>query len=519
MQRWFRKPPRGVRIQKSGLTEGLLGAFLMNESAGSKTVDLVSGIEAAFQNSPTWNRGGILFDLADSDYLDCGQAIAPTKALTIITQIRFDETDTVRFASKRSSEAGELGFVLFKSSDNNKLAFNISTDGSTAYTKFSAGAEGAPGEPMVVAATYGDGYMRMYKNGKALAGDFPFALSGDIHNSTQTFWIGGDGYGTGGGGFLIDWFYVWERRLTAEEIGKVSFDPYCMFHQSRDPRLIPYLRVDDLICETVLDDVIFLNEVADLDCESNLSHVSVWKDWGRTNLVSESRIDHINVTQTLLHLHADADITLPALKCEARIGPSARADIELPALQCEAEALCGQLASADVDLPGLTCEASFGGRASMELPSLTAEASGLTGNIAKASVRLPGLKVEAGGDRLQIDADIDLPGLIAQATAVGGDTIRGDADIPALRVEAHAFAGAVASLDELLPALVAEASGYADLIADAEVDLPALVCAASMRVQGRFDGLILRHKQIYRISAIADLDTESVFTEWPPAMP
>ena len=155
----------------------------------------------------------------------------------------------------------------------------------------------------------------------------------------------------------------------------------------------------------------------------------------------------------------------------------------------------------------------------MELPALVAEATGLTGNVASASARLPGLVVEAGSDRLQMDADIDLPSLIARATAVGGETIRGDADIPALRVEAHAFVGAIANLDETLPALVAEASGFADLIADAEVDLPALVCAASMRIQGRFDGLVLRYIQIHRISAVADLDTESVFTEWPPAMP
>ena len=110
----MRKPLRGVRLSDTRFSEGLLGVYLMNESGGSKTVDLVNGIEASFQNSPTWSQGGILFDLADSDYLDCGQAIAPTTTLTIVTQIRFDETDTVRFASKRSSAAGDLGILLFQ---------------------------------------------------------------------------------------------------------------------------------------------------------------------------------------------------------------------------------------------------------------------------------------------------------------------------------------------------------------------------------------------------------------------
>ena len=126
---------------------------------------------------------------------------------------------------------------------------------------------------------------------------------------------------------------------------------------------------------------------------------------------------------------------------------------------------------------------------------------------------------EAGGDRIHIDVEIELPALVARATVIGGDTIRVDADIPALRAEAHAFAGVVASLDEMLPALVAEVSGFADLIAEADMDLPALVCAATMRVQGRFDGLILRHMQIYRISAVQGLDTESVITELPIFMP
>ena len=155
----------------------------------------------------------------------------------------------------------------------------------------------------------------------------------------------------------------------------------------------------------------------------------------------------------------------------------------------------------------------------MELPALVAEATGLTGNVASASARLPGLVVEAGGDRLHMNADITLPGLIARATAIGGDTIRGDANLPALRASADVFTGGIASLDESLPALVAEATGFADLIADVDIDLPALVCAASMRVGGRFDGLILRYVHIHRISAVADLNTESVITEWPPAMP
>ena len=153
--------------------------------------------------------------------------------------------------------------------------------------------------------------------------------------------------------------------------------------RSGGPSRVNALRVQNLDSFTELDDVVFLNEVEEVVCESNLSHVSVWKDWGRTNLVSESRIDHVTVTQTLLHLHANADIKLPALRCEASSGPRIKSDIGLPALQCEAEALCGQLASSDVELPSLTCKASFGGRASMEIPAPCGGGDGSYGEYCK----------------------------------------------------------------------------------------------------------------------------------------
>ena len=157
----------------------------------------------------------------------------------------------------------------------------------------------------------------------------------------------------------------------------------------------------------------------------------------------------------------------------------------------------------------------------MELPALVAEATGLTGNVASASARLPGLVVEAGSDRLQMDADIDLPSLIARATAVGGENDPGRRRHPCASGRSPCVLSAqLRTSTRRFRRWFAEASGFADLIADAEVDLPAFgMCGLDADPRTVSTGLVLRYIQIHRISAVADLDTESVFTEWPPAMP
>ena len=232
----MQKPLRGIRLSDTRFSEGLLGVFLMNESGGSKTVDLVSGIEASFQNSPTWNQGGILFDWADSDYLDCGQAIAPTTALTVITRVRFTDPEWVRVAGRRTN--GDLGWALYRDYSNNAIVFQISTDGTTGTSVTGATNGCLLNEDLVVAATYGDGYMRAYIDGDPAGGSFPQAKNGNINVSACSFRIGGDAYNDVGGGLRIDWLYVWERRLTAEEILEITRDPFYIFRPIRSSRNI-----------------------------------------------------------------------------------------------------------------------------------------------------------------------------------------------------------------------------------------------------------------------------------------
>ena len=532
-------PKRGTRINLTHpLFRDLVGYWPLQEAAGVIVPDGSGlGRNGTLKNmdpATDWtvaNRGAALDFDGTNDFVDLGNVLDPgTKDFSISywALIRNTDAQAYRVIQKRGTGGfGLVGGFIFGSSGTVAGSVDRSyvDDGAGNYLRFDStdyGFDDGAWHHFAFTFKNSTAAFKFYLDGIYMAsagvsGGTPAGLNitssknltfgslwDDVSTQSQFF-----------NGKLAN-VMMFHRVLDPREIAILYSEPWAAF---RGPSRVNALRVQNLVSLTELDDVIFLNEVENVVCESNLSHVSVWKNWGRTNLVSESRIDNISVTQTLLVLNAKADITLPALKCEASSGPRIRSDIDLPSLQCEAEALCGQIASADVELPSLTCKASFGGRASMELPALVAEASGLTGNVAAVSVKLPGLTVEAGSDRIRIDANVELPALIALATAIRGDTIRGDADIPALRAEAHAFAGEVASLDELLPALVAEAYGFADAIAEADIDLPALMCAASMRIRGRFDGLILRHIQIYRISAVEDLDTESVITEWPIFMP
>ena len=533
-------PLRGERIDPAHpLFRDLVGYWPLQEAAGVVVPDVSGrGRDGALQNmDPATDWGGADRGLAldfdgTNDFVDFGNVLNPGTndfSISFWAIVRNSASQLYRFIQKRGtgSATTQAGFCLGSGGADPAGALSLTTvtDGAGNYIGFDStdyGFDDGLLHHFVFTFRNTAGTFKFYLDGiyKATAGNSGGNPAGmNVTNSRNlTFGCAWDDGATQSQFFngILSNVMIFHRVLDPEEIAVLHSEPWAAF---RLPARIYALQIQNLVCESELDDVIFLNEVDDLYCETVLSDVSVWKDWGRTNLVSESRIDHITVTQTMLHLHANADVTLPALRCEASSGPRIKSDIELPALQCEAEVLSGRIASANVELPSLTCKASFGGRASMELPALVAEASGLTGNVATVSVKLPGLKAEAGSKRLSGKVDVDLPALIASATAIVGDTIRGDADIPSLRVEAHAFAGGVASLDETLPALVAEASGFLDLIAEADIDLPALMCAASMRVRGRFDGLILRHIQIYRISAVADLDTESVITEWPIFMP
>lgn len=140
----------------------------------------------------------------EDDYVSLGTGVLGlTDKITVETWGKGDIDQNGRLVSKHA--AGDFGWILSRFATDDKIQWCISTTGSDWNDKRTS-INSFPIDVMKYFVGWYDGsYMRVYINGNEdTEGDLPFALVGNINDSSQDGEIGLDTYGAAAFGGIID---------------------------------------------------------------------------------------------------------------------------------------------------------------------------------------------------------------------------------------------------------------------------------------------------------------------------
>lgn len=238
------KPPLGVQLNTGHpLANGLVGCWIMNERGGNIVHDLSgNGNKGAFVGTVGWNTTGLnllgtednsvsityhsLFAPGTGDFsIVC--ALTPLALVNGTGDQSWDNT----FAISRWNTEG--------SGNSNSWTLNLTSDGSTEYPTFVIRL--STGEVQVADATsyvIGTHYslcgvrdndnIKIYRD--SILRNTTGGASGAIQNgATYPIILGNNASGDYGAPIWLEYFYYYNRALTASEIASLYTNPYQMF--------------------------------------------------------------------------------------------------------------------------------------------------------------------------------------------------------------------------------------------------------------------------------------------------
>lgn len=237
------KPPLGTPLNRMHpLSRDLAGCWLLNEGSGTLATDTsLYWADGTLINGPTWENQSVLFDNANSQYIECGDKkhLDGMSQLTVYARGRI-AIDAVAgsycLASKYDDHFAQKGtYTLNYRIDSDTRYYRINwilylTD-STYFVLVSSWIY----DPLhrgkwFTAVGVTDGFNAyIYKDGLLFAG--PQARAGGIQTSTTNFRIGAYSDNTRYFDGQISEVYVWRRALTASEIRSLHVDPYQIFRR------------------------------------------------------------------------------------------------------------------------------------------------------------------------------------------------------------------------------------------------------------------------------------------------
>lgn len=211
------------------LDVGLVRHWLLDELDGMGANDEVLTEVAALVNGPVWRPedgkvgGALEFDGID-DYVDIGPMDdVEGTGLTIAFWFKADDFDIhdARFISKSSGVQDEDHFWMVSTLNENALRFRLRAGGTTTTLVSEPGAVIADSW-FHVAATYGGGLMRLYKDGSLIASQ---SKSGEIQKDSGVLAVlGNQPPGAGERPFdgLMDDVRIYSRALGSNAIGLLA---------------------------------------------------------------------------------------------------------------------------------------------------------------------------------------------------------------------------------------------------------------------------------------------------------
>ena len=233
------KPTRGICLNRSHpLSRGFVGLWLFNEGSGKKVYDLSgnghNGIFGAGAASPSWTPGkfgsAINFDGGDHILIDNPTSFEfGTSDYTIIAGIKRNGTgnnDKVFCKGADASwEAKAKQFYIY----NDKLRWEEHSVGNV------ESASTIDANPHQISVTFVDSsnLLSLYIDG-LLDNSGTLVLTADDASHVVKIGARDTAHYTG----RVDYFYIYNRALSASEVALLYREPFCMFGRVNRPELI-----------------------------------------------------------------------------------------------------------------------------------------------------------------------------------------------------------------------------------------------------------------------------------------
>ena len=246
------KPFRGMQLNRSHpLAKGLVGCWVMNEAAGGKIFDLSgNGNDGTIISSPKWGSDGLNFDGTD-DFVDMGvvNQVDAAAAVTIIMSVKPTvNRDHWMFARSIGTTSTDV-FILWVddvcgagdgAGNTDTFAFNVgSASEATNRVNGDTGLR-TLNTWQTVAGVFNGTYRGLYHNG-VLNAEHNSGVQTTIVSSANEFYIGQwevfEINDLEGG---IQYAYIYNRALSANEIAWLNREPYAMFQREISPGILYY---------------------------------------------------------------------------------------------------------------------------------------------------------------------------------------------------------------------------------------------------------------------------------------
>lgn len=235
----WHKPFRGIQLNKTHpLAKSLVGAWIMNERSGDIVFDLSGNGNGGTINGAGWAPSGLDFNGAsDGVEIPDSKTLNPSY-ISISAWIKTSATGVIdQIVSKDKASTGDRVWQFRKADTNviNFIPFSAASNGNEFGTT-----NIADGVMHHVVGTWDGTTVQVYVDGKK--DGVGSSLSGSLRNNPGgSVTIGylersPAGYFNG----VIDNVLIYNRALSAEEVARLSREPYAMFQQAINPALLYY---------------------------------------------------------------------------------------------------------------------------------------------------------------------------------------------------------------------------------------------------------------------------------------
>jgi hypothetical protein len=225
------KPPLGSQIDWAHpLSRGLVGAWMMNEGAGIRTINLINNSTGILTNGAYFSKGGISFDGAnDFVALPLKRTMLETAQTTIVFSLYPLTTNNYNQTIRVGDGWGSFDF---HTTSTGEVYCGIDTPDRFDPGSLPAGTVTIRKDNVFV-FTHGfqvpgvsTGMGKFYKNGKLLASKAILASTA----SWVTLNVGMNSTDTINGS--VKYVYVFNRALSPQEIQQLYIDPYSFIKRS-----------------------------------------------------------------------------------------------------------------------------------------------------------------------------------------------------------------------------------------------------------------------------------------------
>jgi len=239
------KPIRAIQINWSHpLARGLAGYWLLNEATGEKIADCGLGHNnGSFHYSttaPVWKPGkhGSCLEFGTDRCIDCGTGKFDwelTNEVSVVALVNHSASQTNTIFAR----SAYVRPVRLHAQSGGRASWRVYTDGTDCLITSSSSHATDGSEWVHVAGTWRAGNGRLYVNGALEASE---SSSTGTLNTTENQFVGIGG--TYEGGYLycfngkIEYVFVYNRALSAEEVRWLRREPFAMFAGSISPALI-----------------------------------------------------------------------------------------------------------------------------------------------------------------------------------------------------------------------------------------------------------------------------------------